>query len=98
MEDKRKINWDELGKLIYQRRKEKNLNQSQLAGLVNLYQPIISLAERGSPVGITDEKLELILDTLEITKEDLPRIETVEKKVTSKRKKIFKTFGEKRIN
>lgn len=95
MEDSRKINWDELGKLINRRRKEKGLNQSELAELVNLNQPVISLAERGSPVGITTDKLDLLLDTLDISNDELPRLEALEKKTSTKRKKIFISYSHK---
>lgn len=90
----KKINWFELGKIINQRRKEKELNQSQLADLVNLNQPVISLLERGSPVGITNDKLDLLLDTLEIAKEEIP-VDSGERKTPSKRKKIFISYSHK---
>jgi transcriptional regulator with XRE-family HTH domain len=95
MEDFKRIDWLELGKIINLRRKEKGLNQSQLADLVNLTQPVISLAERGSSVGITEDKLELILDNLDISKEEVPKIDLVEKKQSSKRKNIFISYSHK---
>jgi transcriptional regulator with XRE-family HTH domain len=97
MEDNIRINWAELGKLILLRRKDKGLNQSQLAELVKLSQPVISLAERGSSVGITDDKLDLILDNLDISIEEVPRFDIAEKKsaASSKRKKIFISYSHK---
>lgn len=91
----KKIDWTELGKIINPRRKEKNLNQSELAQKVNLSQPVISLAERGSSVGITIDKLELILDSLEINIDEVPTFIETEKKSTGRRKKIFISYSHK---
>lgn len=93
MEDFKRINWPELGKIINARRHEKGLNQSQLAELVNLTQPVISLAERGSSVGITEDKLDLILDSLAISEEEIPTFSEKEKKSKGNRKKIFISYS-----
>lgn len=97
MEDFKRINWTELGKIIKTRRKEKGLNQSQLAELVKLSQPVISLAERGSQVGITVDNLELILSNLEISPEEVPHFEATKKKGTGIRKKVFISYSHKDI-
>ena len=54
------INWIAFGGKIKEKRKDVGLSQVALAVELGVSQPVVSLAERGSPIGINEERLELI--------------------------------------
>jgi transcriptional regulator with XRE-family HTH domain len=87
------IDWIAFGELVKAKRKEKSLNQANLADLLGVHQPLISLIERGNPVGLNEDRLEILKDTLDVAIEDV--IETKRPKVSTTRKNIFISYSHK---
>ncbi|WP_418138466.1 TIR domain-containing protein [Marinomonas sp. RS-M-Aa-14] len=87
------INWEEFGKLINSKRKEKDISQSTLAKDIGVSQPVISLLERGSPIGINEERIDLLKSKLDISDSEIPQKEKV--KVSTKRKRAFISYSHK---
>ncbi|MCK5873826.1 MAG: TIR domain-containing protein [Alcanivoracaceae bacterium] len=88
------INWQEFGTLIKERRKEKGVSQTQLAEAIGASQPVVSLAERGSPVGMNEERIDAIKKLLDISDEDVPGAQKQHRK-SSGRKKVFISYSHK---
>lgn len=65
-----KIDWAALGRKIRSARKEAGYTQAQLAEEIGSYQPHISLAERGSPAGLSGEQIDELLSFLEISEQE----------------------------
>lgn len=70
--DKTKVNWAKFGDLIRVRRAERHLSQADVAVQVGISQPAISLIERGSPTGLTDDRIAVLLSILDIAEDELP--------------------------
>lgn len=85
------INWEAFGQLVNTKRKEKGINQASLAREVGASQPVISLLERGSSIGINEERIDLIKSTLGITESEIPTKEKV--KAASGRKRVFISYS-----
>jgi transcriptional regulator with XRE-family HTH domain len=66
------IEWPKFGDLIRGRRAEKRLSQSDVARELGISQPAVSMIERGSPTGLSDDRLLILLSLLEIAEEDVP--------------------------
>jgi len=88
-----KVDWLALGELIKDRRKAKGQNQTQLAIEIGASQPIISLMEKGSPVGVTEDRLEALYSLLDISDEEIPLTEKT--KPDASRTKIFISYSHK---
>lgn len=88
-----KINWIEFGEIIKQRRKEKGISQMALSKELGVSQPVISLAERGSPIGFNEDRLDILKKFLEISDDEIPSSEKT--KVTGSRKKLFISYSHK---
>ncbi|WP_259462614.1 toll/interleukin-1 receptor domain-containing protein [Alteromonas sp. BL110] len=67
------------------------MNQASLAKEVGVSQPVISLLERGSPIGINEDRIDLLKSTLGIVDAEIPTKEKV--KTTSKRKQVFISYS-----
>lgn len=87
------IDWQEFGVLVRARRREKNLSQTQLAEALKASQPVVSLAERGSPVGMNEERIDALKKILGISEEEVPCIE--KQKKSHSRKKVFVSYSHK---
>lgn len=90
------INWPEFGDLIKKRRSEKQISQAQLAEAIGASQPVVSLAERGSPVGMNEERVDALKKYLEIIDEEVPSAE--KQKTATSRKKVFISYSHKDKN
>ena len=57
------------------RRAERRLSQSEIARELGISQPAVSLIERGSPTGLTDDRLSVLMTLLDIAESDVPTAE-----------------------
>ena len=87
------INWLEFGEIIKKRRSEKGISQAQLAEIIGTSQPVVSLAERGSPIGMNEERLASLKMYLEISDDEIPSAE--KQKTSATRKKVFISYSHK---
>lgn len=88
-----KIDWLKLGDLIKTKRKEKGFNQAEVASMIGASQPIISLIEKGSPVGLTEDRQDALLTLLDIAEEEIPQTQTTQPKTG--RTNIFISYSHK---
>jgi transcriptional regulator with XRE-family HTH domain len=88
------IDWIKFGEVIKTKRKEKRASQLELANAINSSQPVISLAERGSPIGMNEERIELLIEYLKILPEEIPQKEE-KRKTSGARKKVFISYSHK---
>lgn len=86
-----KINWLEFGELIKNKRKSKGISQVALSKELGVSQPVISLAERGSPIGFNEDRLDTLKKYLEISDDEIPSAEKA--KPAGGRKKIFISYS-----
>jgi transcriptional regulator with XRE-family HTH domain len=73
--DAKKVNWDAFGDLMHGRRAERRLSQSEVARELGISQPAGSLIERGSPIGLTDDRLSVLMTLLAIAENEVPTAE-----------------------
>lgn len=72
------IDWSKFGPILRSRRVEFSLSQADLARELGISQPSVSFTERGSPVGLTEERLALLLQILRIPNSDVPTLAPVQ--------------------
>jgi transcriptional regulator with XRE-family HTH domain len=85
-----KADWVKLGQIIKQKRVDLDLSQVELAEAINASQPIISLVERGSPVGLSEERKQALFSVLGIGQTEIPIADKPASSAT--RKKVFISY------
>lgn len=90
--DINKIEWDKFGDLMRGRRAEKRLSQTDVAKELGVSQPAVSMIERGSPTGLSDDRLAILLSLLEIAEADVP---TADKPEPEEGKSLFISYSHK---
>ena len=91
--DRNKIDWKAFGDLIRGRRAKKRLSQTEVAKSLGISQPAVSLIERGTPSGLTNDRLTLLMSELDIPENDIPIHGAV--KAKAKGDKIFISYSHK---
>jgi transcriptional regulator with XRE-family HTH domain len=91
--DTTKIDWTKFGAVTRQHRLDKQLSQSDVAKELGISQAAVSLIERGSPTGLTDDRLAILLSLLDIPGADLPTAE--EGKAAPAGQKVFVSYSHK---
>jgi len=92
LEDK-KVDWVRFGNILKERRKEKSLTQSDIALTIGISQPAISLIERGSPVGLNEDKQTALFSIYGIVEDDIPLLDVSKIDNSNKRKNVFISYS-----
>jgi transcriptional regulator with XRE-family HTH domain len=90
--DNTKVDWIRFGELIRVRRTEKRMSQADVATELGISQPAVSLIERGSATGLTDDRIDILLSTLDITEDELP---VAQKAKPPAGQKVFVSYSHK---
>jgi len=86
------IDWSKFGELVRVRRTERRLSQADVARELGISQPAVSLIERGSPTGLTDDRIAVLLSVLDIAEAELP---TAQKAKSPAGQKVFISYSHK---
>lgn len=87
-----KVEWSKFGDLMRGRRAEKRLSQTDVAKELGISQPAVSMIERGSPTGLSDDRLAVLLALLEIAEADVP---TADQPKPEEGKSLFISYSHK---
>lgn len=90
--DTAQIDWSKFGDLMRGRRAEKRLSQTEVAKELGISQPAVSMIERGSPTGLSDDRLSTLLTLLGISESEVP---TTAARTPEKGKKLFISYSHK---
>ena len=90
--DNTNVDWTKFGELIRVRRAEKRLSQTDVARELGISQPAVSLIERGSPTGLTGDRVSALLSMLDIAETELP---AAGKAKTPAGEKVFISYSHK---
>lgn len=90
--DTSKIDWSKFGDLMRRCRAEKRLSQTNVAEILGISQPAVSMIERGSPIGLSDDRLSVLLSLLEIADTDVP---TADQPKPKEGKSLFISYSHK---
>lgn len=73
------VDWLKFAPIIRTRRIELSMSQADLARELGISQPSVSFTERGTPIGLTEERLTLLLQSLRVPDSDVPKLVPVER-------------------
>src|SRR5689334_22140828 len=68
------VDWFAFGKLARERRDGQKLSQSDLAKVLGISQPAVSLIERGTPTGLTEDRFLVLLSILKVSDQEVPHL------------------------
>lgn len=91
--DRNQIDWEEFGGLMRGRRAEKRMSQTDVAHVLGISQPAVSLIERGTPTSLTDDRLSLLLSELDISELEIPYLDTGKAKAAGRQ--VFVSYSHK---
>jgi len=70
--DRTSIDPKKFGDLIRSRRDDRGLSQTDVAAKLGISQPAVSLIERGTPVGLTEDRIGILMSLLSISEAEVP--------------------------
>lgn len=88
-----RVDWVAFGALLRTRRNERQMSQADLGKALGISQAAISLIERGSPTGLTEDSFRALRTIVEITDAELPEVQKIKPAATGNH--IFISYSHK---